>query len=139
MIGSRGEPGVVSQHVLLVDDEPNILRIWRLELEDRGYRVSTAASAVEVLALAPTDLAGVDVVVTDHRLPGLTGLELAAELAERRPGLPVLLTTGGQLDAGSEPPSPHVRAVLNKPFFIEDLVAALRQALDAPRPSDRRG
>lgn len=128
---------MVGKHVLLVDDEPNILRIWRLELEERGYRVTTAETAKEVLALAPADLASVDVVVTDHRLPGPSGLELAATLAKRRPGLPVLLTTGGTLDGSGDVASPHVRAVLHKPFFVDTLFAALHEVLEPP--GERRG
>jgi len=121
----------MAEHVLLVDDEPNILRVWRLELEDRGYRVSTAATGEDALALP--DLATVAAVITDQHLPSMSGVELAAELARRLPGVPVILTTGGTLDPGtaSEPGVPHVRAVLGKPFFVSDLVEALEGVLGA--------
>jgi len=121
----------MGKHVLLVDDEPNILRIWRLELEDRGYRVSDCSTAEGALALP--ELRSVDAVITDQRLPTMSGVELARELATRLPGVPVILTTGGSLDAGApaEPPPPHVRMVLHKPFFVDDLVRALTVVMGA--------
>jgi len=75
--------------ILCVDDEENQLAVRKLVLESRGYEVVTAASgrqALDVLALYQVDL-----VLSDHLMPGLTGAELARQIKTQRPELPVIL------------------------------------------------
>ncbi len=68
-----------------------------------------------------------DAVVTDLAMPGMSGAVLVAELARRRPGLPVLLLTG---DAAAAEPMPEApAALLRKPVNPEALVRALRDLL----------
>jgi DNA-binding response OmpR family regulator len=102
------------KHILLVDDDPGLRTLLRLELEEAGYRVQAFASAEAALAeeLRPPALA-----VLDFRLPGIDGLELLRRLREAYPGLPALIVT-------SEPGAVHpfrrsddpVTRLLGKPF-----------------------
>ncbi len=108
--------------VLVVDDEPDELALIARHLRRQGHDVVLAASAEE--ALADDDHLAVDVAVVDLRLPGMGGWELVDVLAERRPGLPVVVTS--VLDADDYPP---VRAWLPKPFTGENVQAALAAAL----------
>jgi len=87
-----GEPGqggarAPPVHVLVVDDEALIVLAMRADLERHGYRVTMAFDGARALAAFDKDPA--DAVVTDFRMPGMTGLELIGLLRQRRhPGCP---------------------------------------------------
>jgi PAS domain S-box-containing protein len=104
--------------VLAVDDDELVLRNTVALLEDLGHTVLAANSgeeALEMAACAP----GLDLVVSDHLMPGMTGVQLADRLRKRRPDLPIVLATGF-----AELP-PQVGANLPrlaKPFTQADLV-----------------
>ncbi len=87
-----------------------------------GHSALVAGSAVEAL----TKLAEnprVDLVLTDHAMPGMTGLELAERLRRERPDLPVALTTGFAEATGAGPWLPR----LNKPYRQEELAALVHR------------
>jgi CheY-like chemotaxis protein len=75
--------------ILCVDDEENQLAVRKLVLEQSGYSVLAASSGQQALAL----LAGhpIDLVLSDHLMPGLTGTELARQIKAQNPHLPVIL------------------------------------------------
>jgi CheY-like chemotaxis protein len=75
--------------ILCVDDEENQLAVRKLVLEQAGYSVLAASSGHQALAL----LAGhpIDLVLSDHLMPGLTGTELARQIKAGHPDLPVIL------------------------------------------------
>jgi len=115
--------------VLVVDDDPAILQVLTARLEAAGFRVLAAASAEEALDLAlerPPDL-----VVSDLRLPGLSGQELFLALHRRRPGLPVvLLTAHGTIADAVAMVKQGAADYLTKPFDGRELVAKLRALLE---------
>jgi two-component system, OmpR family, response regulator CpxR len=75
--------------ILCVDDEENQLTVRKFVLEGAGFRVLTASSGQEALNLL--DFHRIDLVLSDHLMPGLTGTELARQIKARSPGLPVIL------------------------------------------------
>jgi CheY-like chemotaxis protein len=75
--------------ILCVDDEENQLYIRKLVLERAGYTVLTANSGRRALELL--EVHRVDLVLSDHLMPGLTGTELTRQIKVRHPGLPVIL------------------------------------------------
>jgi CheY-like chemotaxis protein len=81
--------------VLVVDDEPSMRFLERVVLEERGMEVEEAASGEDALARC-TDAAtaGYDAVVLDHRMPGLTGLEVAERLRAAGDATPLFLFSG---------------------------------------------
>jgi CheY-like chemotaxis protein len=81
--------------ILCVDNEEVALVLRRKVLEEAGYVVFTAATVSEALAFFKSH--PVDLVITDHLLPGATGKELALELRRVNPKLPVLTLSGGQI------------------------------------------
>ncbi|MGP9819645.1 MHYT domain-containing protein [Salinarimonas sp. NSM] len=118
-----------SLHVLLVDDDPLVLESAVAMLEDGCHVPVAAASGTEALRVLEAT-AGIDVVVTDHAMPDMTGLDLARRIAVMRPGMPVILATGyADLAEGIEPDL--VR--MGKPFAQADLLSAIRAA--SPPPS----
>jgi signal transduction histidine kinase/ActR/RegA family two-component response regulator len=119
------------EHVLFIDDEPGIVRAARRMLERLGYRVSAFERpelALQAFRDAPGDF---DVVMSDFTMPGITGMDLASQIHQVRPEVPVVITTGlGRSDILVDP---WVAEVLPKPYTTEALGAALSRALSARR------
>jgi PAS domain S-box-containing protein len=114
--------------VLAVDDDPLVLMNTVLMLEDLGHDVKRANSANEALQLLSED--SFDLLITDYAMPRMTGGELAAIVAEKWPGIRVVLATGyAELPSGSTLSCER----LSKPFTQLQLEQATRQAMAAPR------
>lgn len=113
--------------VLVVDDDALVRMGTASMLEDLGHAPIEAESGPEALAI----LAGgqpVDIIVTDHAMPGMTGTELAARVRAEWPGLPIALATGyAELPNGERVDLPR----LAKPFRQEDLAALLETLASA--------
>jgi PAS domain S-box-containing protein len=120
--------------VLLVEDEDQVRALTRRLLERAGYTVVAAADAQAAVALANRHPGTIHLLIVDMMLPGLSGRELAAQLAIHRPAVKVLYISGTTDDAihrhrvlapGTE--------FLQKPFARDQLVRKVRQVLDAPQ------
>ena len=119
--------------VLLVDDEPGILRAAERGLMSAGMRVITADSASAALDLLD-DFDDIAVLVTDQTMPGMTGLTLAEHVRTLRPLLPIILSTGF---AGRVPEdrlrAAEIELVLDKPYTLSQLTEGIQAALRAAR------
>src|SRR5256886_1815035 len=120
-----------SEIVLLVEDAAPVRSLARKSLESYGYTVLEAADGPAALDLAARHPRGIDILVTDVVMPGMSGRELAERLAPARPAMRVLYTSGytddamvrqGVLRAGV--------AFLQKPFVPETLARKVREVLD---------
>jgi signal transduction histidine kinase/CheY-like chemotaxis protein len=109
--------------VIVVDDDLLVLENTVAMLEDLGHRVIAARSADEAKRLV-RETKALDLVITDHAMPGVTGLQLAEWLKSERPQVRVLLATGF---AESQSALPQ----LNKPFDQSTLVRAIGDAMRA--------
>jgi PAS domain S-box-containing protein len=129
------------QHVLVVDDDDAVRTVLATMVGALGYRVTEAAGGKEALDVFRADPQAFDAVMTDHTMPGLTGLELVGELLALRPGLPVVLGTGFAENVSAESAAEAgVRALLMKPYNLRLLGQILREVLgEAPPkgPGDR--
>ena len=114
--------------VLLVEDNDHVRDFAEHLLEDLGYAVVGAASADE--ALERLEQEPFDIVFSDVVMPDRSGLELARIVAERRPGLPVVLATGYSDDIVKGAAADL--EILSKPYGAESLSAALGRALARP-------
>jgi CheY-like chemotaxis protein len=104
--------------VLLVEDNPSVAEVCGEMLEQLGYSVARASNGLE--ALDAIDKNGIDLVFSDIVMPGrLDGIELARQVRQRRPDIPILLTTGYSGARKSEFP------ILRKPYQIHELSEAL--------------
>jgi len=117
------------EHVLVVDDEPDVAQLLERILTARGYRVTSFTSSDEAWAAFRGDPDGFRAVVTDQTMPRMTGVELARQLKAVRPNLPVILTTGFGEKLVSPPASSAVDAVAGKPLDATNLAQTWRRLL----------
>jgi len=120
--------------VLLVDDDEEVAALVGEMLEHLGYRVTHAASATDALSTLQNGCT-VDIVFSDIMMPGgMNGVELAREIRTRALGVPVLLTSG-YAEAAQQAAAAEGVHVLAKPYRLEDLATALREAIDGAAQS----
>jgi CheY-like chemotaxis protein len=111
--------------ILFVDDDPLIAMSTTEMLEDLGHRVIGANSGQHALDILRSEQQ-IDLMMTDHVMPGMTGIELAAASRQVRPSLPILLATGyAELPEGAQLDLPR----LAKPYHQEQLRDRLEQLL----------
>ena len=110
--------------ILVVDDDPDVRMIVAEFLEDFGYSVLQAAAGAEALEMLD-QYPDLGMIITDVRMPDMSGLELAERAAERRRDLKIILTSGYFL------PQTVARRFLRKPFRMKELEAAVRAELAA--------
>ena len=121
-------PRLAPAHVLVVDDDPDLLRLLSMRLRAWGIRVSTAVSAEEGLSRVAIETP--QLVISDIRLPGKDGLALFREIHASRPTLPViLLTAHGTIPDAVQAMSQGVFGYLTKPFDSKLLFEKVQQAL----------
>ena len=116
--------------ILFVDDDPLIAMSTIEMLEDLGHQVIGASSGLHALDIIGSGQP-LDLMMTDHVMPGMTGIELAAASRELRPSLPILLATGyAELPEGAQLDLPR----LAKPYHQDQLRDRLDQLLGGDAP-----
>jgi DNA-binding NtrC family response regulator len=115
--------------ILFVDDHEVLARLSCEILEMQGYRAVSAYNASE--ALQKFDQENFDVLVTDFRMEGMNGLELARKVHAKRPDLPVIIVTGyGPVDGGKD-----VQACLQKEELFPALLERIKFVLGENKPT----
>jgi two-component system cell cycle sensor histidine kinase/response regulator CckA len=114
--------------VLLVEDDSAVRSLTRRMLASLGHTVICAGSGAEALELVEAASGMPDLLLTDVRMPGIQGPDLARRLRDRRPDLPVVFTSGFSAELDESMAIPGAR-VLDKPFDAAKLDAAVRNAL----------
>ncbi len=124
-------PATAPCTVLIVDDDGLVMTGTSAMIEDLGHTPIEAHSAAEALAKLDSGLA-VDVVITDHAMPVMTGLQLAERIQDRFPGLPIILATG----YAELPKDPAQLGLLKltKPCTQHDIAAAIHAAVSRAAP-----
>jgi CheY-like chemotaxis protein len=121
-------PKVGSLSILLVEDDPRVQASTRAGLTELGHIVRACASGEEALAMLAED-GGVDLVLTDVMMPGMTGPELIAAISRDYPEIAALFVTGYVGEAGQSDDFAGYE-VLRKPFTIAALGNAVARAID---------
>jgi CheY-like chemotaxis protein len=120
-----------TETILLVEDEPTILRMTRMMLERKGYTVISAATPAEAKEKAKNHSTVIDLLMTDVVMPQMNGRDLAGQITALYPGIGLLFMSGytsnviahqGILDNGV--------AFIQKPFSMADMTEKVRELLD---------
>jgi two-component system response regulator HydG len=117
------------EKILVVDDSPETLEMLRRTLTTEGYRVFTAVSVAEAIRLL--DEAAVDLLITDLRMPNVSGLELVRHVRENHRDTEVMMITGyATVEGAVEAIKTGAEEYLPKPFTDEELFAAVGRSLE---------
>jgi CheY-like chemotaxis protein len=121
------------QRVLFVDDEASLRGVAVKMLRRLGYEPVVLETSEEVLAAFQADPTAYDALVSDLAMPGLSGLELATQILQIRPGFPIVLASGfgGKLTR-AEARKLGIVDLVSKPLDFRTLATALEQALAPP-------
>ena len=137
-VGLAGRRGTAQTRarLLVVDDDPDLLRLLGMRLRASGYQVVGAENAAQARAHLSID--HFDLVLSDVRLPDGDGLALFRDIRAQHPALPViLLTAHGSIPDAVEATSHGVAGYLTKPFDSRDLLQRIAQALSHGTPADQ--
>ena len=122
---------VGTEKILLVDDEPSVMKMVHQMLERLGYQVDAYASGVEALAAFKKDPEYFDLVISDMTMPEMSGDLLAREVMAIRPAIPVLVSTGYSNTLTAEMVmAVGIKGVVRKPASKSELAVAVRKALE---------
>jgi CheY-like chemotaxis protein len=119
-----------SERILLVDDEQDIVKVGKQILERLGYEVVASTSSVEALEIFRSAQQPFELVITDLTMPGMTGLELARQVLDSRPAVPIILCTG-YTNHGVEDQAKElgISKIFLKPIIVQDLSIAIREVM----------
>ena len=124
--------------LLVVDDDPDMLRLLSMRLNSAGYKVTAVTSAES--ALNQLEIEHPQLVLSDVRLPGRDGLALFDEIRKNHPTLPViLLTAHGTIPDAVEATARGVFTYLTKPYDARELLEKISQALALGAPTTTAG
>jgi FixJ family two-component response regulator len=122
--------------VFVIDDDPSVRRALERQLRTAGFRVETFESAQAYVARAPQ--AAIACIVTDVRMPGMSGLDLQDSLAQAGRALPMVFITGhGDIPTTVRAMKGGAVNFLPKPFAERDILAAVAEALERSRAIER--
>ncbi|HIJ56815.1 MAG TPA: response regulator [Deltaproteobacteria bacterium] len=120
-----------NERILLVDDEKEIVATVRMLLERLGYDVTDSARSIDALENFRNDPEAYDLVITDMTMPHMTGDQLAKEILDLRPDIPVILCTGFSERINNQVAKDiGIRELLMKPIMLAELANTIRQVLD---------
>ena len=119
------------KRILYVDDEDRLAQLGRRLLESAGFEVVACSSSLRALADVKADPAKYDLVITDNKMPHLTGVELADAISKIRPDLPIMMVSGHGDTVDAEALERRgVRRVMPKPYSFLDLRAAVTNLIE---------
>lgn len=123
-----------SANLLLVDDDPGLLKLLGMRLSSEGFRVSTAESGPEALKVLNKEK--IDLVISDLRMDEMDGMQLFAEIQKVQPGMPVIiLTAHGSIPDAVAATQQGVFSFLTKPVDKDALYQAIDDALEQSAPA----
>jgi len=125
----------VKQHIFFVDDEPRVRNVVDKTLKRLGTKVSCFASARDCLEQLRSQRC--DLLITDVKMPEMSGIELLTEVKRSVPWLPVLLVTGyGDIPMAVKALKMGALNFLEKPLEMQSFLSAVESALDCTAPFD---
>ena len=116
--------------ILVVEDEAKMRRLLELELADQDFRAQTVADAETALKLLNTNQ--FDLIVTDLKLPGMSGMEFLQAVKRANAAIPIIIMTAfGTVESAVEAMKIGASDYVLKPFSLAELVLVIRKELDS--------
>lgn len=112
--------------ILIVDDDQNILRLYREELQEEGYEVVTASNGQEAIEQFEKEVP--DIVTLDILLPDIDGIKLLRQMKEKRPRMPVIMSTA--YDYRDDFAVWASEAYIVKSFDLTELKATIKKLIE---------
>jgi len=120
-----------NERIMFVDDEVMLVTMAQEMLEFLGYEVVVRTSSIEALEAFRAQPDKFDLVITDKTMPQMTGFDLAKELREIRPDIPIILCTGFSETIETEmAKAMSINAYIMKPLAMQEMASAVRKVLD---------
>ena len=120
-----------SAHILVVDDEESVARFIQALLDTQGHRVTIRSNSIQALEYFKQHANQIDMIFTDQTMPGISGLELAEQVLEMKPEMPIILATGFSQQVNEEmAKGVGVKAFLKKPFDTQLLIDTVAELLE---------
>jgi DNA-binding NtrC family response regulator len=117
----------MKKQILVVEDEEKLRRVIELQLTSMGFEVDKAATAEEGIKLAD----GADLILTDLRLPRMSGLEFLAQIRRQNAHIPIIMMTAyGSIETAVESMKAGATDFLLKPFSLDHLMQVVNKALE---------
>jgi len=128
----------ISDKILIVDDDPSLLRLLGIRLSAAGYTVASAANAK--IALGMLESFHPQLVISDLRMEGMDGMALFEQVREQYPNMPVIIMTAhGTIPDAINATKQGVFSFLTKPFESQQLLETVQQAIHLqPQPTDEK-
>ncbi len=115
--------------IVLIDDEPNTLKVLSAILKKKGYEVTTFSSAEA--ALQDDTTSGADTIIVDYKLPGMSGIDFIERFKSKKPSPPVIMLTAfGTIEKAVEAMRKGAFNYLTKPVNPDELITVVREALE---------
>jgi PAS domain S-box-containing protein len=128
--GAEPIPGG-SERILFIDDEKILTSLNKVMLEELGYKVAASCNSLEALQIFRNHPDQFDLVITDQTMPAMTGAELAAQMLQIRPDLPIILCTGySSIISREEARSMGIKSFAAKPLGKRELAILVRKSLN---------
>jgi CheY-like chemotaxis protein len=131
-------PLSLGEHLMIVDDEPAIIKVLDRLLTRAGYRVSAHVNSQAALKELMAHPEAINLVLTDLTMPGMNGLEFAGKIHQIRPDLPLVIATGFGSNLITEAQlagCPNIRRVVEKPLNPEEITRLIAELLHPGRPA----
>ena len=126
-IAARG-----TEHILLIDDEIQIVQMEQQMLQRLGYSVTIRTSSLDALDTFSKQPHKFDLVITDMTMPDMTGMDLAPQLLKIRPDIPIMICSGfSEIITEDKVKAIGIREFIQKPIAINDLAMKMRKVLDS--------
>ena len=123
-------PSAMKQ-ILLVDDEPSVMQSTEKFLTRMGYSVTVHETAESALALPRDMICSMECAIIDFHLPDISGVDLYAQLQAHHPILPVIFTSGFDLELLDDLQLTKNQLFLTKPFGLEEILTAIKRLTHA--------
>ncbi len=118
----------MGKRLLVLDDEQMIEQMIQVHLQRQGYEHVSFNDPIKAMAFFRQNYKGIDLAIIDLTMPAMTGGQVAQEMCEIAPTLPVILLTG-RLEANVDG---NVNKIIHKPFTKQELIEAVEKLIGPP-------